>query len=164
MNYTPREVDELTERISELESELDGYKKDNRDLLEDHNRLDDEVTDLLFQLDEMRDIVAKSAEARFSAEEEMYKLREEIADLVLEAGHWRRKAEENAIALQSTGKNWAEAAFDASRAEARAENHWEAAKRAVRERNYYRKLFNKYHGLFVQRDSVIYNIKKALGT
>lgn len=61
------------DRVDELEEE-------NRDLMEHNSRIEDEVADLLFQLDEMRDVVAKTVEARKEAERLTDHYREMWAD------------------------------------------------------------------------------------
>ena len=72
---------------------IDGLESENYDLAEAVNTLEDEIAELLFQLDEMRDIVSSTVNARVTAQEELEKLRTEYADAIEELGFEFRRAE-----------------------------------------------------------------------
>lgn len=83
------------DRIDELESE-------NHDRAYTISGLEEEVAELLFQLDEMKDIVSKTVDARVKAQAERDNILQDYANAIEELGYEYRRAEKAEATLHNT--------------------------------------------------------------
>lgn len=164
------------DRIDELESE-------NFDLLEENRRLDDEVTDLLYEVDLLKDKLASAQEERDNLEKQLDQVAhehyldwaraeaaerrvKELEDLLAKAVNRAETAEVLAEDYRASNDSWRESfeitieAYD--EVQSRANTWFEVAKDLVRTRDFWVEIAQEHYDKAAQAEKAVQELKSAL--
>lgn len=164
------------DRIDELESE-------NFDLLEENRRLDDEVTDLLYEVDLLKDKLASAQEERDNLEKQLDQVAhehyldwaraeaaerrvKELEDLLAQAVGRAETAEVLTEDCRAANDAWRESfeitveAYD--EVQSRADTWFEVAKDLVRARDFWVEIAQEHFDKAAQAEKAVQELKSAL--
>lgn len=164
------------DRIDELESE-------NFDLLEENRRLDDEVTDLLYEVDLLKDKLAATQEERDNLEKQLDQVAhehyldwaraeaaerrvKELESLLAKAANREETAEILAEDCRASNDSWRESLEIAIEAydevQSRANTWFEVAKDLVRTRDFWVEIAQEHYDKAAQAEKAVQELKSAL--
>lgn len=141
------------DRIDELESE-------NFDLLEENRRLDDEVTDLLYEVDLLKDKLASAQEERDKLDKQLNQVaHESYLDWSRAEAAERRVKELEKLLAEVLTEDY-RAAYD--EVQARANSWFEAAKNLVRSRDFWIEIADQEMQRADKAENTVDELKAAL--